>query len=262
MSNVNKEFVIDNDHLEKSIDKNGKSIINPIIYSYFLMDNILSNEYNKLMIGNVFSHKNGNKDNDKDHSLASRWIAQVKRMVIYGATYHSYAQGLKYGVPRKVKMACISDIGANVYNMTGDRNSIDAMDGSGLTSPYLSRMENVSLIDASVGENKKTIYHDINSRFGNPTLLKWAEFGITNALRRRNGEVNADYLFKKMHSLLFNKVFEYSKQFDNLYYRDPKNGNYYRILSINVNGNIATRTRIQCTPNGDVGEDLITDTFV
>ena len=93
-------------------------------------------------------------------------------MVIYGATYHSYAQGLKYGVPERVKMAVMPDIGSNVQNIAGMSSVVDSMDGSGYTSPFLSRWQNVSLIDAAVGANKKTIYHDIDARYGLPKLLK------------------------------------------------------------------------------------------
>ena len=96
------------------------------------------------MVGNVYAHPNKNNEspnakNYLQHSLAARWIAQVKRMVIYGATYHSYAQGLKYGVPERVKMAVIDDIKANVQNISGMSDNIDSMDGSGYTSPFLSR---------------------------------------------------------------------------------------------------------------------------
>jgi hypothetical protein len=57
--------------------------------------------------------------------------------------------------------------------MLGDENTgLDTMDGSGLSSPLESRAENNSLLDARVGRDKKTIMHDIDSRYGKPTLLK------------------------------------------------------------------------------------------
>nr|DAE33177.1 MAG TPA: hypothetical protein [virus sp. ctrcb4]DAR12735.1 MAG TPA: hypothetical protein [Crassvirales sp.] len=60
-------------------------------------------------------------------------------MVIYGATYHSLAQGLKNGVPERVKMAVMSDMGSNVSNISGMSSTVDSMDGSGYTSPFMSR---------------------------------------------------------------------------------------------------------------------------
>ena len=220
--------------------------INPLLYSYFVMDSFLTNEYNKMMVGNVYAHPNKNKEkptaeNYLQHSLAARWISQVKRMVIYGATYHSYAQGLKEGVPERVKMAVMPDIGSNVQNISGMSSVVDSMDGSGYTSPFLSRWQNISLIDAAVGANKKTIYHDIDARYGLPKLLKWAEYEITNALRRNSKDVSLEQLFKKMHDFKFSNEFSYSQTFDNLYFRDVDTGNYYKINQIIIKDGVATR---------------------
>ena len=134
------QFVVNNELLLKLPD----GTINPLLYSYFIIDSFLSNEYNKMMVGNVYAHPNKNNEkptaeNYLQHSLAARWISQVKRMVIYGATYHSYAQGLKYGVPERVKMAVMPDIGSHVQNIAGMSSVVDSMDGSGYTSPFLSR---------------------------------------------------------------------------------------------------------------------------
>lgn len=220
--------------------------INPLLYSYFIMDSFLTNEYNKMMVGNVYAHPNKNKEkptseNYLQHLLAARWISQVKRMVIYGATYHSYAQGLKDGVPERVKMAVMPDIGSHVQNISGMSSVVDSMDGSGYTSPFLSRWQNVSLIDAAVGANKKTIYHDIDARYGLPKLLKWAEYEITNALRRNSTDVSLERLFKKMHDFEFSDDLSYSQTFDNLYFRDKNTGRYYKIHQITIKDGIATR---------------------
>lgn len=230
--------------------------INPLLYSYFIMDSFLSNEYNKMMVGNVYAHPNKNKEkptaeNYLQHSLAARWISQVKRMVIYGATYHSYAQGLKNGVPERVKMAVMPDIGSNVHNMSGMSSVVDSMDGAGYTSPFLSRWQNVSLIDAAVGANKKTIYHDIDSRHGLPKLLKWAEYEITNALRRNSSDVSLEQMFKKMHDFEFTKDFTYSRNFDNLYFRDKNTGNYYKINRVTIEDGVGTRYISNVDINGE-----------
>lgn len=234
-------------------DKNDN--INPLLYSYFIIDSFLGNEYNKMMVGEVFVHPNKNKEkptseNYLTHSLAARWIAQVKRMVIYGATYHSYAQGLKNGVPERVKMAVMPDIGSSVNNIIGVHSEVDSMDGSGLTSPFLSRWQNVSLIDATVNWNKKTIYHDINSRYEVPKLLKWAEYEITNALRRSSVSVSLENIFKKMHDFDFSGNINYSKSFDNLYFRDKNTGKYYKIKQIVIENNTASRTLVEVNKYG------------
>lgn len=191
-------------------------------------------------------------------------------MVIYGATYHSYAQGLKNGVPDRVKMAVMPDIGSHVQNMSGMSNVVDSMDGSGYTSPYLSRQQNVSLIDAAVGANKKTIYHDIDARHGLPKLLKWAEYEITNALRRSSKDVSLEQIFKKMHNFEFTKNFKYNQDFDNLYYRNTKSeessrdliyGGFYKILNVSIKDSIATRTLVQVNKLGEPIGNPFTDIF-
>lgn len=253
---------------EKSIREQlgaDKDNLNNICKAYFLMDAFLSNEYNSFMVGDIFFHPN--KDTDSTETIittlknegienptqeqiiqrkaeqcyASRWIAQIKRMVIYGATYHNYAQGLKYGVPEEIEIAIIDDVKASVFNAIGDSDKIDSMDGAGFTSPYLSRMQNKSLLDAAVHDTKKTIYHDIDGKYGRPTLLKWAEYAITNELRRRSkrGGISLDNLFKKMHDKEI-KITSYEQEFDNLYVRDEfSSKNYKKINKISISNNIA-----------------------
>jgi hypothetical protein len=180
---------------------------NPILVSYFLAHNILAESYNRLMYGDFWSHPNKAKDKNNDtESLSSRWIAQTKRLVIAGATYHSYAQGLKYGVDEEINIAVVEDNKTSVHNSNGDEDQgLDAMDGSGFVSPYYSMQANHSLIDAFAGKNKKTIFHDINSKYGNARLLKWAEYSLSNSKRRESFRslVSAENLFKKCHNKQF-----------------------------------------------------------
>ena len=256
------QFVVNDQLLLKLSD----GTVNPLLYSYFIIDSFLSNEYNKMMVGNVYAHPNKNKEkptaeNYLQHSLAARWISQVKRMVIYGATYHSYAQGLKYGVPERVKMAVMPDIGSNVQNIAGMSSVVDSMDGSGYTSPFLSRWQNVSLIDAAVGANKKTIYHDIDARYGLPKLLKWAEYEITNALRRNSSDVSLELMFKKMHDFKFKVNFNYSEEFDNLFFRDKNTGKYYKINKIDIQNGTATRYLSEVDVDGNNITDLNPEQF-
>lgn len=279
---------------ENLIAKDNEGNWNPLLFSYFVMDSFLCNDYNSMMVGNIFIHPNKEKEDKKElrkeildkhnwkesdlddnkekiiqkeveeewltHSMASRWVSQVKRMVIYGATYHSYAQGLKYGVPETVKLAVMPDITANTYNTIGNNDEVDSGDGSGHTSPFLSKWQNISLLDAAVGANKKTIYHDIDSEYGRPILLKWAEYEITNAIRRHGaiiteGSISMENMFKKMHSLKFNTLLNYEEDFDNLYFRNPKNRNYYKIKHISIKDGIATRTLVRVNKSGVTLDD-------
>lgn len=180
---------------------------NPLLIGYFLAHNILGESYNRLMYGDLWTHPNKAKDQSNPvESLASRWIAQTKRLVIAGATYHSYAQGLKYGVSDEINIAVIDDRKTSVHNSNGDEDKgLDSMDGSGMVSPYYSKQENYSLIDAYAGGNKKTIFHDINGKHGNARLLKWAEYELSNDKRRNSirSKVSAENIFRKMHNKEF-----------------------------------------------------------
>jgi hypothetical protein len=171
-------------------------------------------------------------------------------MVIYGATYHSYAQGMTYGVADKVKGAFIEDIGSNVFSITGQHGIVDSMDGSGLTSPLLSRMQNVSLIDAAVGANKKTIYHDIEGKYGLPTLLKWAEYEITNEKRRNSHTCSLENVYRKMHNLSLSKDINLDLDTD-LYFTDQK-GRYYKIESIHIHNGLGQQICYEVDSDGNI----------
>lgn len=177
-------------------------------------------------------------------------------MVIYGATYHSYAQGLLYGVPEKIKAAVIEDLGSSVFSITGQNSIVDSMDGSGLTSPIFSRMQNTSLIDAAVGANKKTIYHDIQSKYGLPTLLKWAEYEITNEKRRNSHTVSLENIYRKMHNLpLSSSVnINISSIFDelgtDLYFTNQK-GRYFNIESITIQNGQGVANCVEVDSSGN-----------
>ena len=165
-----EQLLIDNPNLEVTL--------NPFLEAYFMSDIILSNEYNSLTLGEVYAHPNKNgegklyDDEYFEKSEANRLIAQNKRAVIMGATYHPFLQGTKYGVASEINIAVIKDMPGAVFNMVGESTTVDSMDGSGISSPLEARMENVSLEDANVGYDKKTIMGDVDPIYGRPTLLK------------------------------------------------------------------------------------------
>lgn len=203
-----KLVVINSTNSDLLTDPNYTIELHPVFDTYFMTDVLLSNEYTSLMTGEVWAHPNKNTDGFGtddyfEFSEANRLIAQNKRAVIYGATVHPFLQEMKYGVAETINISVISDIPGTVWNMIGEENDgLDTMDGSGFSSPYQSRFENNSLVDAAVGHDKKTIMHDNDPRYGRPTLLKWAVFELTNDRRRKSqgSDVSFERLFKKMHS--------------------------------------------------------------
>ena len=225
--------------------KDGNIILHPVLEGYFMTNDLLSNEYNEIMIGGVYAHSKS--------SESGRLVAQIKRSVIYGATMHSFAQGLNNGVASEVKIACMPDVKAVVTNILGTtKDDQDSMDGSGLSTPLQARLESNSLLDARVGYDKKTIGHDIDSEYGRPSLLKWAVYSLTNARRRiaTRSKISQEVLLKKMYSaetinLTDLELNQMLSTIGDVYYRDVENtGKYYKIVSFKQDGK-TWRTSIQ-----------------
>lgn len=221
-------------------------VLNPLLDAYYLSDIILSNEYNSLALGEVYAHPNKNREGTWyqpqyfEFSEANRLIAQNKRAVIMGATHHPFLQGMKYGVASNIKLAVMEDMPGNVFNMFLDDKPIDSMDGSGISSPLQARMENVSLLDAGVGYDKKTIMGDVDAIYGRPTLLKWAVYAMTNTRRRisRKSVASGEKLFAKMHSIPIGREIDIKKYFneeeDPLYFYDLETSTWKYIRTVDL----------------------------
>lgn len=274
--------------------------LHPILEAYFLTDVLLSNEINSLLIGEVWAHPNKNKritnlplneDGTGDYnpneeegtyeefSEANRLIAQIKRSVAFGATYHPYIQNLSNGVPPEIRIAVIEDIPGIVFTPNGDEKiDLDSSDGSGIAHPLQSRFENNSLIDARVGKNKKSIMMDTDPYYGKPTLLKWAVYELSNE-NRRNGilsRANLENIYKKMSDGDLEMGYEELNHYiedKNVCYKDYKSGRYYKILNFelteendiaNLDDNVyyITRNRIQINPEtGETIGNIISETI-
>ncbi len=55
-----------------ALDNGIKHDINNILFAYFITDSFLSNEYNKMMVGEVYAHPNKNKFGEKEAEVAIR----------------------------------------------------------------------------------------------------------------------------------------------------------------------------------------------
>lgn len=140
--------------------------------------------------------------------------AQFKRNVIMSATMTKMVPSLE-GITDTMKIACIDDIKAAVFNFTGQKDNVDAHDGSALVSGLWSILENKSLGPNEVGNIKKPIHHDYNHKYMTATLLKYATDAITNNWMRQsigndlNEEqhaINLHHIFKKMHHVRWHDV--------------------------------------------------------
>lgn len=225
--------------------------LHPMLDAYFMSDVLLSNEYNEAMIGGEYAHP-GNTE-------SQRLIAQIKRSVIFGATQHSFTQGLANGVADEIKMAIMPSLPASVRNIFGEEdNNFKGLDGSTAVVSLQSRLESNSLLDARVGHDKKTIGHDIDPRTGKPILLKHAAFEMTNAKRRISIEsaVSQERLTKMCYShgridvdleFLMDQL-----GYQDVYFYRPEDGYHYKIQSFikNEDGTYS-RELIRVDENGN-----------
>jgi hypothetical protein len=198
-------------------------------------------------------------------------IAQIKRSVIFGATMHSFAQGLENGVAEEVKIACMPDVQAYVQNLVGTEQTNDSMDGSGLCTMLQARLESNSLLDARVGYDKKSIGHDIDSKYGRPSLLKWAVYAMTNARRRiaYGSNISQEILCRKAYSagnidLTTEELNSILKQIGPVYFKDTeKTGKYFKIISIKVDPEtgVIKRALQEVTSNGTEMNRITSDSI-
>ena len=241
--------------------------LNPILNSYYYAELTLSPAYSEILFGDVAGYpskyKREENISDEDYFLfseANRLTAQCKRTMAGGSTRHSYLQGTKYGVGSKVIIAEIDDPTGEIFNPLGEKEKGLALhDGGGWINPYYAIMENESLVDAAVAEDKKTIWTFTDKETGILTEIKWAAYALNNT-RRRFSQSPADYsaeiLFRKMNaipiregltkSIDFNKFYDpthrshdnYDRKFtDYIYYWDQLNDVTWRIDYIdNQNG--------------------------
>lgn len=245
-------------------DENGKvkmpPKLHPVLEGYFMANALLSNEYNEVMIGGVYAHSKNTE--------SSRLIAQIKRSVIFGATMHSYAQGLDNGVADEVVIACMPDVQAYVQNIVGTEQTNDSMDGSGLCTMLQARLESNSLLDARVGYDKKSIGHDIDSKYARPSLLKWAVYAMTNARRRIafGSNISQEILCKKAYShgnieFTTEELNSILKEIGPVYFKDTNTGKYYKIVSFKIEGGVIKRALQEVTEHGSEFSTIVSDSI-
>lgn len=230
-------------------------VLNPVLESFFMSDNLLSHEYTEVMIGGEYCHPGG--------SESARLIAQIKRSVIFGATQHSFVQGLKNGVASEIKMAVMPDMPADTRNFVGDEDlKFKSMDGSAECTMLQAMLESNSLLDArskGLGYDKKNIGHDIDSEYGRPTLLKFAVYAMTNARRRASfkSKASQDRLLKRMYSdgtikVDVDSLNRYLTEHP-VYFETTEDGiHYYEVVGFvqNADGTIS-RQIIECDNKGN-----------
>lgn len=181
--------------LKKMIDK-GKELINQGIATEDLPLESTINDLQKTYDDQIYLIENLGQN------------AQFKRNVIMSATMTKMIPSLE-GITKDMKIACIYDVPADVFNFSGKSDVVDAHDGSAFLSPFWSILENKSLGSNEVGTVKKPIQHFYSDKYMTATLLKYATDTMTNQWMRQSvgndlnntkHAINLYNIFKKMHS--------------------------------------------------------------
>lgn len=188
--------------------------LNPLLERYFLSDFLMSENLRILTTGFELAHPNKSKAGDEltienaELEEASRAGAQYKRNVIITGTKQQFQQGGLLGTPPTMKVAVMSDIPATVYNINGDiKDDLDAHDGGAFNNCLWAGLENLSLQDQAVGEDRKPIGHGFTS-YGTAWLLKFATFSQYNERLRKSqfAPVNMLDMHRKMNSIPWESV--------------------------------------------------------
>lgn len=188
--------------------------LNPILEGYFYADNFLSQQFNDVLFGDVNGYTAKHSDfklenettllNDMFYTEdeSSRLTDMAKRTVLAGASRITFAQGMKYGIGSHALIASIEDLNVPVFNFTGSKGNFKATDGSTLVHSVFARLQNYSLLDRRVGnQRKKTFANGIDPETGTAWELKHAEYTLTNEYRRIGCE-HTDFSYEKLYEKL------------------------------------------------------------
>ena len=115
----------------------------------------------------------------------ARMVNYYKRATVNGTREHRILHGDKYNIPEQVYTATFEDPEGYAFLSSNLAAKCKAQDGSIWVTPWHARQMDVGAGEAKLPPGvRKTMYHDIDPITGGATLLKMAEFPITNEMRR------------------------------------------------------------------------------
>lgn len=205
-------------------------VLNPELYKFQRLDNVISNNYNLATVGHPFLHPTKVFAKDRTprgikEEEASRTVAFSKRGVIYGGTGHTLIKNKKDGIPQYLNISVIDDLEAPNMSLSGDNDDATTQDGSIHTNPFFARWfanSSPELVHSSVHE--KPLGFSSLSRYASSTLFKCATFVITNSSIRSSetSKVNKGSVLKNMTDrpwVIPN--LNLSEYFQSVYFCDP-----------------------------------------
>lgn len=250
--------------------ENLKLEFNPNLINYNLVSKLFEEEFLNSTVGTYLTHPA--KGKSIEEKLKNAIGAQIKRNVILSATKTQYLHGRLNTVPNHIKIAIIENLSNDVFNILADELGKGVYskqqltdDGATLVDPAFQYLENNSLGENAVGQDKKQFGSYVNPKSGSGFILKTAGFAITNDLMRRSPELYN--LSKRMRSLPINPIdlriwANYLKQ-RNVFKAIPAfdkntgevNYTYYKLTDSGTN----SVTWTSCDEHGNISENSIED---
>ena len=133
----------------------------------------------------------------------NRMVGYYKRATVNGTREHRILHGDKYNVPEQVYTATFVDPEGWVFLNSSIAKKCKAQDGSIWVTPWHALQMDVGAGEAKLPPGvRKTMYHDIDPITGGATLLKMAEFPITNEIRRmsQDDKMNMEIVLMELGS--------------------------------------------------------------
>lgn len=189
--------------------------LNPLLAKWLHTQNLV--RYSSLALTTKHEYQHPHKIKKDYNSMTAveemtgRSISMTKRMVIHPATMEYYQQGLRNGVPDKIKLACVNDISAISYNFTGDKQGHDAWDGSLASNPFLTYFLKKSFPAKGISDVQKAI--GTCSKDSHSVFLKCALFSFTNEMIRKSSgsSVDLDRIMYSMNNIDIESEIDLSK---------------------------------------------------
>lgn len=192
----------------------GKTVLNPLLENFFLMDNFISDSFQQVSMGSIHSHptkgtipKGVSSDERFMHVLSLKGKASLKRQLA-GTPGKPINQGLITGSTSDLNIVSITDVDLPTFNSYGIEDKMTVTDGVKLTPMLQINLQNNSFQDNQAGLNQKTLSNDLDTYYNQLDQDKCAEHAMTNEMSRRsiNGTHSIKDLYAKAYGIPFNAI--------------------------------------------------------
>lgn len=251
-------------------DQDGK--INPLLNRWMMVNMLFRNEYLNITVKHEYMHsaKGVAKrsveeigDLDKYEIEASpRYSGMAKRNVGFTSTYEAGIQGSRFGQPKKINIACISDPKDLVYTLTGIKKDLEHQDGSSSINYLYSKMiarsypgkeysGTLKRFGTFITEYGSAIKKDAEVVINNASIMNSAIEEVTTGEKTQISHLSLQRKMLSSHQIA---ISDYSINIKNNYYFN-ESGKIYRLISLKIENNKLTKVVEEVNNLGEVIEN-------